>query len=243
MDGRYDDMLLGLAQKHKGIEDLMHTLMGFFERRTDLFHVKDSPDDPKGYAEGHAEETVKKQFRVLQQRYLERAQPHLIYRPPPRDARPSRAPALGDAAASGSTGETGGSPDAAAGGGDGAAGPAAAPRVQSAIPNGMDASPLDGGDPGQWESIQKKQDQHKWHQSVQDVVVEIDVEKCRSSDLKIAFKARSVKVERKGEVLLEGQLFDKINLEETTWHLDEGKQIVLSMEKIKQAWWESLLLS
>ena len=53
MDGRFvgapslaagrceDDLLLGLAQKHKGIEDLLHTLMTFLERQSDLFHVKE----------------------------------------------------------------------------------------------------------------------------------------------------------------------------------------------------------
>lgn len=239
MDGRFDDMLLGLAQKHKGIEDLMYTLMSFFNRRTDLFHVKEGPDDKKGYDAGQAEKAVKEQFRILQQRYLERAQPHLIYRPPPRSGA-APAAALGDAAASsGSTGETGSSPDAAAGGGDGGAGPA--PKLQTSIPQGMNASPLDGGDAGQWERIQKKQENLKWHQSPGEVVVEIDVEQCKASDLKIAFKQRSISVKRMGEVLLEGKLFDKINCEESTWHLDESKQIVLSMEKIKEAWWEFLV--
>jgi len=236
MDGKFDDMLLGLAQKHKGIEDLMYTLMSFFERRTDLFHVKASIEDRKGYEEGHAEEAMKKHFKLLQQRYLERSQPHLIYRPPTRHTGPA-APALADAA----TGETGSSPDAAGGGaGDGGAGPSRKPNTT--IPNGVNASPLDGGDPGQWESIEKKQENLKWNQSTNEVIVEINVEKCKASDLKIAFKARSVKVERKGEVLLEGQLYDKINVEESTWHLDEGKQICLSMEKIKEAWWDGLLV-
>lgn len=238
MDGRFDDMLLGLAQKHKGIEDLMYTLMSFFDRRTDLFHVKESLEDKKGYEAGHAEKAVKEQFRVLQQRYLERSQPHLIYRPPSRAAA-APAAALQDAGgSSGSTGETG---STAAGSGDGGAGPAAAPKAQGAIPTGVNASPLDGGDVGQWERIEKRQDQLKWHQSTGEVVVEIDVEKCKASDLKISFKQRSISVARKGVVLLEGKLHDKINCEESTWHLDEGKQIVLSMEKIKEAWWESLV--
>lgn len=242
-DGRFDDMLLGLAQKHKGIEDLMYTILSFFERRTDIFHTKESPDDKTGYAAGKAEEALKKQFRMLQQRYLERAQPHLIYRPPPRGASSSAAPALADVSSAGASSESR-SPDAAAGG-DGAAGPArvapaAAPKAQ-AVPNGVNASPLDGGDPGLWESIEKKKEKYKWSQSVQEVLVEIDVEKCKASDLKIAFKPRGVTVKRKGDVLLEGKLHDKINCEESTWHLDEGKQIVLSMEKIKQCWWERLL--
>ena len=38
------------------------------------------------------------------------------------------------------------------------AGPAPAPKAKVDIPNGVNASPLDGGDAGQWESIEKKQE-------------------------------------------------------------------------------------
>ena len=32
---------------------------------------------------------------------------------------------------------------------------------------------------------------------------------------------------------LQGKLFDKINTEESTWHLDNGKQVVVNLEKIR----------
>lgn len=80
MDGRFvgapsmspqgvgeDDLLLGLAQKHKGIEDLLHTLMTFLERQSDLFYVKErlevvtrgrsqEGEGGKGFKEGEARE-------------------------------------------------------------------------------------------------------------------------------------------------------------------------------------------
>lgn len=255
MDGRFDDMLLGLAQKHRGIEDLMFTVLSFFERRTDLLHIKASPDDKKGYLEGKAREAIRGQFRHFQTRYLQRAQPHLIYQRPaaPAPERPRaalEASAAAAATSSGypadatdSSGGTGDSPDSAGGGGAPpvAPAPAAGSTQPRPIPDGVNASPLEGGDPGMWERIQKSKDKYKWQQSVQEVIVEIDVEKCKASDLKIVFKPRSISVKRKGEVLLEGQLHDKINTEESTWHLDEGKQIVISMEKIRSMWWEELL--
>ncbi|CAE7715293.1 unnamed protein product [Symbiodinium pilosum] len=82
MDGRFDELLLGLAQKHKGIEDLLHTLMTFMERRTDLFHVKEGDGDSKGFKLGEAEKMLKKQFSEFQARYLARAQPHLLAKLP-----------------------------------------------------------------------------------------------------------------------------------------------------------------
>ncbi|CAK0899443.1 unnamed protein product, partial [Prorocentrum cordatum] len=77
MDGRFDDALIGLAEKHKGIEDILYTVMSFYERHTDLFHTQEG-DDQKGWPEGKAEETFRKQFNFFQGRYLSRAQPHLL---------------------------------------------------------------------------------------------------------------------------------------------------------------------
>eukprot|EP00929_Paragymnodinium_shiwhaense_P083874 TRINITY_DN44821_c0_g1_i1.p1 TRINITY_DN44821_c0_g1~~TRINITY_DN44821_c0_g1_i1.p1 ORF type:complete len:273 (+),score=74.07 TRINITY_DN44821_c0_g1_i1:119-937(+) len=262
MDGRYDDLLLGLAQKHRGIEDILYTVMSFYERKTDLFHVKDSPDDKKGFKAGEAEDMIKKQFNHFQARYLERAQPHLLARRPsgssggysgaapsaalaraagvgaagsgePSDA--PRAAGGGDAAAGG-----GGGPDAGAGGGAPSAPSRPAPKAK--IPDGVEASPLEGGDPGQWARQSKAVDMgRKWNQSPTEVNVEIDVEKCTKNDIKVVLASRKVSVKRKDEVILEGNFFDKINVEESTWHLSDGKQVVLSLEKIRPAYWEGLL--
>merc|ERR1719265_2216584 len=78
MDGRFDELLLGLVQKHEGIDALWYTLMSFYERRTDLFHVKETVDDKKGFKPGEAEDMFRRQFAHFQARYLERAQPHLL---------------------------------------------------------------------------------------------------------------------------------------------------------------------
>ncbi|CAL1169940.1 unnamed protein product [Cladocopium goreaui] len=209
MDGRFDDLLLGLAQKHKGIEDLLHTLMTFLERQSDLFHVKESDGDAKGFKEGEAEKMLRKQFSEFQARYLARAQPHLLAHVPQH---------LGGyaAAAASSSGK------------------------RSEVPMGINASPLEGGDPGQWESQKNKGEGWVWNQTPQEINVEIAVEPCRASDLKVAIAAKSLSIKLKGNTLLEGKLFDKINSEESTWHLDNGKQVVLNLEKIRPAFWEGL---
>eukprot|EP00913_Durusdinium_trenchii_P000513 g469.t1 len=133
MDGRFDDLLLGLAQKHKGIEDLLHTLMTFLERQSDLFHIKERSlrttkvksenGDTKGFKEGEAEKMLRKQFSEFQARYLARAQPHLLASMPQR---------LGGYAAAATS----------------AASTSSCSR--SEVPMGINPSPLEGGDPGQW---------------------------------------------------------------------------------------------
>ena len=207
MDGRFDDLLLGLAQKHKGIEDLLHTLMTFMERQSDLFHVKEG-ESSKGFKEGEAEKMLRKQFNEFQARYLARAQPHLLARVPEHLS--------GYAAAASSSAK------------------------RSEVPMGINPSPLEGGDPGQWESQKNKGEGWVWNQTPQEINVEIAVEQCRASDLKVAIAAKSLSVKLKGTTVLEGRLFDKINTEESTWHLDNGKQVVVNLEKIRAAFWEGL---
>merc|ERR1712228_1157674 len=105
----------------------------------------------------------------------------------------------------------------------------------------VNASPLEGGDPGLWERMQEHGSGYTWNQSVQELTVEMNVEKCTARDIKVDLSSKKICVKRKGEVIVEGKLHDKINCEESTWHLDEGKQVVISLEKIKPAFWETLL--
>lgn len=227
MDGRFDDLLLGMAQKHKGIEDLLYSFMSFFERRTDLFHVKEG-DDAKGFEDGKSEEMLRKHFSTFQARYLSRAQAHLLV--PQSGLREPVSSGQGSSSAQikNSDGSSGGTP----------ASTGEAPEQQSQeIPMGMNASPLDGGDPGLWERQQQNAKGFSWTQSVSEVTAEIDVEKCNASDIKVTFAPKKICVKRKGDVILEGKLHEKISCEDSTWHLDSGKQIVLSLEKIRPTFW------
>jgi len=227
MDGRFDDLLLGMAQKHKGIEDLLYSFMSFFERRTDLFHLKEG-DETKGFEEGKSEEMLRKHFSTFQARYLSRAQPHLLVQQ--HGSRESVSPGQSSSSArlENSDGGSGGTP----------ASTGEAPEQKpKEIPMGQNASPLDGGDPGLWERQKQNVAGFSWTQSVTEVTAEIDVEKCNASDIKVTFAPKKICVKRKGEVIIEGRLHDKISCEDSTWHLDSGKQIVLSLEKIRPVFW------
>lgn len=237
-DGRFDELMLGMAQKHRGIDDLLYTVMSFYERRTDLFHVQED-GAAKGHPPGKAEDMLRKQFRHFQNRYLERSQPHLLASPAEvasaraASARASGAPASADSAAGGAPAR----PVA-----DSVACGAAVPSQssQASIPSGVSASPLEGGDPGQWEKVEHEGQGFTWNQSVQDITVELAVEKCPARDIKVTFAPRKLTVKRSGTTILEGKLSDKINCEESTWHLDSGKQVVLSLEKSKPVFWNGL---
>merc|ERR1712217_161299 len=171
-------------------------------------------------------------FNHFQARYLARSQPHLLM---PQNKRGSGGTTASSSAASG---------DAAAGGADsGAGGSTSAASVQAPkpIPQGVNASPLEGGDPGLWEKDKGNEDGYTWSQTPQELTVEINVEKCKASEIKVDFSARKISVKCKGKVIVEGKLHDKISCEDSTWHLDDGKLVVLSMEKIKPAFWEKFI--
>lgn len=67
-----DEMLSRLAQGHKGLDDFLSTIFAFFERRTDLFHVMQSPEDKMGFPPGIAEAMVLETFLKYQNLYQKR---------------------------------------------------------------------------------------------------------------------------------------------------------------------------
>mmetsp|Transcript_51159 Transcript_51159/g.121589 ORF Transcript_51159/g.121589 Transcript_51159/m.121589 type:complete len:369 (-) Transcript_51159:98-1204(-) len=258
-DGSFDDLLLGLAQRHKGIEDLLYSILSFFERRTDFFHIMEGPEGKMGFQPGVAEKMMLKHFRHFQYRYLERAQPHLLKKagqdvPPASTSQPALPPAEEKAAAAAS-------PTAVAAADEASASPAS-PSAPSAppssakkgqdLPNGVDAPPEDGG-PGAAQERSKKMMRHistwngaatekyYWTQSIYEVTLEVEVETdMRAKEIKVDLTSTRLNIKARGKLVLDGKLHEKINTEDSVWHLDDSK-IVISMEKQRQTWWKCVL--
>jgi len=248
-DGRFDDLLMGLASKHKNVEELSYSVLSFFERRTDLFHVMETPQERMGFAPGQAETMVMKQFRFFQNKHIARAQPHLLG---------------GDGASSAS--------DA---GGDGGSGgySAAAPAIADSTASDAEVAALDGrievapscepaalpdvAEPEAEEAALPEEtrrmmkhistwngavtSKYHWSQSIAEVTLEVAVEEgSRARDLNVDITATRLKIKCKGNLILEGKLHEKCNFEESIWHLDDNK-IILSLEKQRQTWWKCVL--
>ncbi len=77
MEGQYDDLFLGLAQRHSGIEDLLETFLSFLERKTDFFHVMTQSTEKMGFPPGVSETMMLKVFKKYQKKYEKRMQPDL----------------------------------------------------------------------------------------------------------------------------------------------------------------------
>lgn len=229
-DGRFDDLLLAVAQRHKNSAEMLDSLLSFFERRTDLFHIMETPTDRMGFRPRVAEDMVAKQFRFFQHRYMDRAQPHLLRR------------ALG---VEGEAAEAAPSSSSAA---PAAPVPVAPPPPQPPLASAEDTAG-GGGGPALPESTRRMMkhistwngavtDRYHWSQSIREVTLEIEVEPCRAKELKVDITATRLSIKLRGQTVLEGKLHEKVTVDETVWHLDNGNQIVLSLEKHRESWWK-----
>merc|ERR1719336_2662164 len=85
-------------------------------------------------------------------------------------------------------------------------------------------------------------EKYHWSQSLREVTLEVEIpEECRAKDIQVDVTATRLCIKFKGKTMLEGKLHEKVTVEETLWHLDENKQVVISLEKQRETWWKCVL--
>lgn len=231
-DGRFDDLLVNMARKHSNVEELTWSLLSFFERRTDLFHVMETSSDRMGFGPGMAEKMLFKHFNFCQQRYLAKHQPHLLHEP---DEEPVASGAAA-AAAPGTTAET------------------AVPghTTSATAASAASASPELSDGAEETEEMRRKMkhistwngaitDKYYWSQSLQEVTMEVEVGDCKASQVKVEITATRLTVKRGEETQLMGKLHEKVLPEESIWHLEDGHQVIISLQKSRENWWKCVL--
>ncbi len=59
--GRFDEILMGMASQHAGIEDLLHSVFDFLHRKTDFYMVSNDPAEKgMGFLPQSAEQVVRR---------------------------------------------------------------------------------------------------------------------------------------------------------------------------------------
>lgn len=87
-------------------------------------------------------------------------------------------------------------------------------------------------------------DKYKWTQTLQEIELSVPLPiKVKARDCIVDFTRKRLKVGLKGhEPIVDGDLEHEIKVEETTWVLNDGKEIVITFTKINQMeWWSRLV--
>jgi len=88
-------------------------------------------------------------------------------------------------------------------------------------------------------------DKYRWSQTLEDVTAEIPLSRPLKDikDLSINLTTTGISISHpNNEITLDGTFPNKINLEDSTWMIEDSKSIILSLEKQKKDWWKSLLI-
>ncbi|KAG0289585.1 hypothetical protein BGZ98_003783 [Dissophora globulifera] len=85
---------------------------------------------------------------------------------------------------------------------------------------------------------------YKWRQTLIDLDISVEVPKgTRGKDLVIEIKKKSLKVGLKGQdPIIQGTLSKEIKTEDSTWTLDDQKEVNIHLEKYKGTeWWSCVI--
>ena len=85
---------------------------------------------------------------------------------------------------------------------------------------------------------------YRWSQAVRDLTVEFDLKnKTKGKELEVIIKPTYIKVYHKTdkEILAEGELYDRIRVDDSTWNIDNGKNLVLFLEKYEENIWKTII--
>lgn len=90
-------------------------------------------------------------------------------------------------------------------------------------------------------------DKYSWSQGIREVTVQIEVPpgtKARDMDIKIKPKHLSVRYKNKPQepALAEGELCEKVLVDDSMWSIEDGKHLIIHFEKAYEAIWKSVIV-
>jgi len=243
-DERFDGILLQMCQSHDSMAGILNTFFSFLRRKTDFYHVLQG-DERVGFPPGAAEKLVIQAFtrykeqhaaapsRAALERELERKNSRTAAAAAAAPAAPAPAPAA-PAPAAPAPAAPAPAPAAAPGtvqthGGGAEQAQAAASRQEPlAIYNGA------------------REEGYSWAQTSTDVTVQVFIpEGTRARDVDVKFLPTTLSVQLKGSdaAVLEGELFEKVAVDECTWSLEVSNgEMTITMEKARERWWKSVFV-
>lgn len=91
--------------------------------------------------------------------------------------------------------------------------------------------------------VETKTDAYAWKQTLEEVTVTIDVDVgTRGKDCDVKIDATHLRVRVKSKVVIDGELAHGVKSTESTWTIEDRKQLIIILQKrIRHESWESLL--
>ncbi|XP_063532311.1 nuclear migration protein nudC isoform X2 [Cydia strobilella] len=248
---RFDTMLLAMAQQHEGgVKDLLHTIVSFLSRKTDFFtggkdgewekvvkdtfyahatKAKEAADKIKKEKEEEAKRLKDIQAKKEKERLVQDFEPANVVELTDQEADKMQADIdieknKTKEVGSGDGGES--STEAEKPAEEEDDDPKEKGKLKPNAGNGCDL------------------EHYRWTQTLEEVELRVPLRQVlRPRDLTVVISKKHLKVGIKGQpLIIDGELDAEVKIEESTWVLQDGRNLLVNLEKVnKMNWWSRLV--